>query len=757
MAYEDRRLPVDGAEGVRGVVALRDADRSDLLYPYGAGYYEEPDNESFDFWSLINILLSRKWMILAIVLVGVASSLVLTLRVVPLYSATASMEILKEEVQIIEGTGVGPATIADATYMETQYRLIRSRFLAERVAEDLNLANDPRYASRSFPRETRLLQASQRVLGGIRVAPAGNSRLVNVSYISPYPNEAARIANAVVDAFIQTNLERKYNTTSFAREFLEDRLVASKRALEESERKLVQYAEDQNLLDFGGGAATLDESSIISLNNELSQAESARIEAEQVYRSSVNSSFAADRLNSANLSRLNEIRSSLQTDYQELSGRFKPDYPDMVRLQVRIEAIEAEISDERAAILGGLRSDFDAALAREQSLRTRVSELREGLQDERNRRIQYRILQREVETLRAQYEALLQRSKEVSIASAVGSSNVSIVDAALVPGRPFQPNFNRSLLQGLILSLGFGVGLAFVLNFIDDTIKTPEDVREKLGLATIGVIPKLKGKSDIVSDLSEPKSVVSEAFASAQTALEFATDQGAPRSILITGTRPGEGKTSTTIALATVFARAGKRVLIIDGDMRKPSFVVDTSKSIGLSGLLTGRAELSAQVVRSKTDGMWVLPSGVIPPNPAQLLSGPRLREIIDDAEKEFDLVILDSPPVMSFTDSPRLGSVVSGALVVIQSGRIRTPAIRRTVSQLYDSRTDVLGVMLTKFDVKAQGHDYGYYYGSYQSNSYAYVERNSRNDKKRSILIEAAEDEPKGNEKEKWSYQDGG
>lgn len=760
MNKDSSNFPVGHSGEYGGIIPIHSLDSTRTIHASELGYYDEPDQDSIDFWALAQILLSRKWMILAITILGMAIAFVLTLRVVPLYAATATIEIQQQEIQIIEGANVGPDVVADSTYMETQFRLLRSRYLAERVADDLNLPNDPRYASAGANRDTRVLQAAQRIVGGLRVAPSGRSRVVGVTFVSAYPQEAARIANAVVDAYIQSNLERKYNTTAFAREFLDERLAATKSALEESERRFVKYAEDQGLLDIGGatsGAGSLDENSIIALNNELSSAESERIRAEQEYKAAQDSAPVRELMQSPALTSLRQTRSNLVTDYQEMLGRFKPDYPDMVRLQARIDGIEQEIQRETASITNSvideLKLNFEAAVARENSLRVRVNELQGNLQDERNRRIQYRILQREVETIQSQYQGLLQRSKEVSVASGVGSSNVSIVDSALVPGRPFQPDFPRSLLQAFVLSLAFGVGLAFVLKFVDDTIKTPEDVRQKLGLPAIGVVPKISGKRDLVAyELQQPKSAISEAFESARTALDFTSEEGCPKSILVTSTRPGEGKTSTTIALATVFARGGKSVLIIDGDMRKPSFIVDSNRSIGLSGLLTGHDDLQEHVVRSKTDGLSVLPAGVVPPNPAQLLSGVRLGEIIREAEGLFDVVIVDSPPLLSFTDSPRLGAAVAGALVVIQSGLVRTPAAKRTVSQLFESRTNIIGCVLTKFEAKRAGYDYSYYYSSYGRDASAYIESNNRSDKKRKILIESADDAAASNETERWA-----
>lgn len=755
-----RRMPQDRRTDSTGIVPIHDREPGRMLVASEMGYYEEPSEDGFDIRSAIQVLLARKWMILAIVALGVSIAFALTLRVVPMYSSTASIEIHQKDVQILEGSNVGPDLVADNAYMETQYLLIRSRSIAERVAEDLNLLNDPRYASPDFPRDVRLMQAAGRVSGGINVFPIGNSRVVGISFISPHREETARIANGVAEAYIQSNLERKFNTTAFAREFLDERLATTKQLLEDSERRFTQYAENQGLLDIGGetsGAGSLEENAIVALNRELSTAESDRIRAEQEYLVAAETRPPVDLLQSPTLNSLRQNHTSLLTDYQEMLSRFKPDYPDMVRLRSRINLLEREIEKEAETIvlsnLNELKLVYEAAVAREDSFRERVDELRNTLLDDRNRRIQYRILQREVETIRTQYEALLQRSKEVSIASGVGSSNVSIVDAALIPGGPFQPNMSRSLIQAFALSLAIAIGLAFLLNYFDDTIKFPEDVRNKLGLPTIGVIPKISGKTDIVSEVKDqPKSLVSEAFTAAQTALEFSTVEGLPRSLLITSTRPGEGKTSTTVSLAMAFARSGKQVLIIDADMRKPSFVVGATDSIGLSGLLTGNEYLHDHIVRSKTPGLSILPAGVIPPDPAQLLSGPRLRELINAAEAAYDIIIIDSPPILNFADGPRLGSVVDGALVVVQSGVIRTPAAQRTIMQLGDSRTNILGAILTKFNIKASQHDYGYFYKSYGKKSNSYKAVDAQRDLKGKILIDVADDDEEGDEAERWA-----
>ncbi|MDJ0922046.1 MAG: polysaccharide biosynthesis tyrosine autokinase [Henriciella sp.] len=715
--------------------------------------------DEFNFWDTLQIILNRKWLILTITLLGVSIAAILTLQITPLFRATTTIEIQNQEATILEST-LSPTVVADEEHMSTQFALLQSRSLAERVAENLNLADDPLYANQALSRDLRVKQAAGIITRNIRVDSESRSRVISVQFISPYPRETARIANALVETFIQTNLERRYNTTAYARQFIEERLATTKLALEASERELVQYASNQDILDLGvdGSGRSLDENSIVSLNDELAQAESARIQTEQRYREASSSATSSEILNNPNVRQMRNELASLESNYRRNLTVFKPDYPDMVDLQIQIDSVRGDIELEKRNILSSLEADFRAASARESSLRQRVEELKGDLLSLRDRRIEYTILSREVDTNRAQYEALLARMKEVSIASGIGSSEVSVIDPALVPGLPFQPNLPRSILQAIVLSLATGIGLAFLLNYIDDTIKSPDDMKSKLGLPTIGVVPTVRGTKDIVtSELQNPKSGVSEAFFSARTALEFTTETGTPRSILITSTRPGEGKTSSTVALAMAFAKVGKTVLIIDADMRKPSFVADVGSSIGLSGMLTRDANLEDEIIPAATPGLHLLPAGIVPPNPAELLSSPRLKDLIATAEDTFDVIIVDSPPVLSFTDAPLLGSICEATLLAVQAGTVRTPAVQRTVGRLLESRSNIVGGILTRFDAKKSGYHHGYYSYAYGKSAYAYQERKvkSKSDAKRKIkLFTDDEPAPKTDKAEEWFDQ---
>ena len=718
-------------KGASMLPASRVADNDDdRLISYPAADPRAPDEQiahepkSTDFWGAFRIVYNRKLMILAILILGVAASAIMTLRETPMYRAFATIEIQAKETQILEGASVGPSVVADSEYMATQYSLLRSRSLAERVAESLNLTSNQRFSDANSDRETRLMQATGGVMGNLMVTPFGRSRIVQVIYESPHPEDAALIANAVVDQFIQSSLERKYNTTEYARNFLEERLVVSEAALEDAERRLVEYARSEDIVDIGdaAGVGTLDVNYLVALNDELSIAQGERLRIEQRYRDTTTGSASQVFLESEDLKRLRALKSTLRAEYQEMLGTFKPDYPDMVKIQSRIEALDVEIKEERQVIVQASESAFRAAVAREASLLARIDELKVNVQQERGRRIDYTILQREVDTARAQHEALLQRLKEVSIADGVGSSQVSIVDRAIVPAAPFSPNLNSSLIRAFILSLALGIAIAFILNYLDDTIRTSDDIKKKLGLNAVGVIPKVKGRAAaMTSALENPRSPFSEAFFSARTAIALSTHLGAPRSIAVTSTRTGEGKSTGAIALGLSFARGGQKVLVIDADMRKPTIVAGADQTTGLHGILANEDPWDEQVVSSVVDQLDMLPCGSIPDSPAELLASNRFVYLLEDVTSVYDVVIVDSPPVLAFADAPIISSRCEASLVMIESGRVRKNAVTRTLERMLFANANIIGAVLTKFDARKAGQGNADNYYSYGGGSYDY------------------------------------
>ncbi len=720
----------------------------DRTVPVRAEYVEETEGDEIRLLDLFSTLWRQKYLIggvFAIVFVGGAAW---TFTQTPIFEASATLEVEAREVEIIQGAEVQPTAVADVQHMATQTALLRSRALAERVVEVLDLGSRPGFVDLpaeypnidEMPAEERTARATDVVMEGIRVREVARSRIIEVSFASPEPEVAAAVVNAIADEFIASNLERRFNATAYARTFLEERLQATRASLEDAERRLASYSQEQRVLDLSGGGDTqgipggsLDGAALISLSASLTEAENERIAAEQRWRAAQNGDLPEGMDGNDAVLALRQARSELAAERAELLSQFREDYPAVRQLTSRIEGLDAEIVAEEQRSVRSLEAAYTAALAREEALRARVAQLEGDVQDLRARSIDYNILTREVDTLRSQYDALLQRYREVSIASGIGTSQVSIVDRGIVPERPSEPSIPRNLALGALLALMAGVGLALLRNFLDDTIKTPDDIKGKLRLPVIGVVPKLKLDTNLLSELSDPRSPLTESMMSAALNLRFATPAGTPRSILVTGAKPSEGKTSTVTALAMIYASEGKSVLIIDGDMRRPSFSFERGSSVGLSGLLAGSGSLEESVIHSETPNLFLLPVGVLPPNPAELLASGPLGELISEASALFDIVIIDSPPVLDFADAPVIASHCEATLLVLASGSVRRPLAERAIERLIGVRGNLVGALLTKFDAANAGYGYGYgYYGK----GYGY----GRSDDRRSVDAEVNE-----------------
>ena len=666
--------------------------------------FTESDDQALedllDFWTLLRVLVKWWWLIALIMAAAVALTSVITLRQTPMYQATTVVEIKQEESNIIDVNEVEQIN-ANAEFMATQFSLLRSRALAERIVQILNLSNDARFSDPSAPPAIRIDEAADKLINHTSVSAVGRSRLVNISYIDADPRLAARISDAVADNFIAYNLERKFNATSYAREFLEERLAATRSSLEESERKLVQYADEQRIVNIGGdssgaqeGAGSLDSAALATLNTELTNVQTQRIDLEQRFNEARDNLFSSDIQNNGTIKSLQADLARLENEFQEKSQYLKADFPEMVELQGRIEAVSTGLQTERRNIVNTLQSQYQSLLAREQGLQERIDEVKRDVINLRKRSIDYNILQREVDTNRAQYDALLQRLKEISISDGVGSNLVSIVDRAEVPSAPFAPNLKRALLIAVVLSGAIGIGLVFALELIDDRIKLPDEIKNKLDLRVLGVVPILGKDGEFADAIKDSQSSISESYASTRTSLQFASANGAPQIIQLTSTRSGEGKSSSAFALAKSFASLNLRTLIIDADLRLPAFSKGTSQSIGLSGLLTSTASLEPQFVETEIDGLTLLPAGKVPNTPAELLSSHRFEEILTHLREQFEMIIIDGPPVLGLADAPILGAKCDATILVIEAGAIRTPTLKSTLDRLASSNTQVMGAL---------------------------------------------------------------
>ena len=702
------------------------ADGAGVFVPRSRDLHASTDLVALNPRRFLGTLLRWRWLFLGMLLAAIGLAAVLTYFATPKYMARAQIEIDQPEAQSIGAERDGRMPMRDPQFLTTQLGLLKSAALTDRVASALELTSNPEFANPASSREDRISEASGRIMANLDVAPVDTSRLINISFSDTDPVRAAKVVNGVVENFISMNLERRFDATASARKFLENRIASVKGSLDKSERQLVDYARSRGIVlvgnesggtesGAGSGTSSLDASSLVAMNQSLSEAQNARIQAEQRYRQAQSSGATSEILANPGIQALTGQLATLQAEYNQKLQTFKPEYPEVVALNARIAALQRQINSQTSSVSNSVRGDYQAALARERELKGRVEQLKGAVLDLRGRSVQYNILQREVDTNRTLYDGLLQRYKEIGVAGGVGTNTASIVSLAKAPKAPFSPNLFLNLMLASILGLAAAFVIAFGLEYMDDTIKNPDDVKTKLKRNLLGAVPRLEKDEVFWELLQTPGTKIAEAYSTIRAAIQFSTSHGAPRTILITSSQASEGKSSTSLAIAQNIARLGRTVLIIDADMRKPSFHATQADASGLSSLLTSNAELKQSLLSTQHNGLFLLPSGPIPPNPAELLSGEHMRTLLADVGAMFDHVVVDAPPLLGLADAALLGAVCESTIFVVEANRTRRPAILNSLERLEAGGAKIIGLILTKHKPDAaNGYDYEYYdYGS--------------------------------------------
>jgi capsular exopolysaccharide synthesis family protein len=691
----------------------------------------------------LRIALRWKYVIIGVTVACMVLGLIITLLMTPKYTATATVEIAREASQVTSIQGVERETgIADQEFYQTQFGLLRSRALSERVATQLRLVDDadffemfgapddnPAFEQASGRYNAAGRAERQRVAGEIlrrnlSVNPTRLSRLVDVGFTSPQAAFSARVANAWAENFIQTNLERKVQATSYGRNLLERQLQLQKQRLDESQRQLVGYASSQEIINLpaqsggtaGGGTPerSIVADDLAALNTVLTQAIADRIEAEARYRSGSGSGASTEALGNVAINNLRQRRAELAAQYQQLMVQFEPGYPTAQALKSQIDQLDRAIGREESRVSGSIQSNYRAAAARESALQERVKQLKSSYLDNRRRSIQYNIYQQEVDTNRALYDGLLQRYKEIGVANGVGVNNISVVDTANEPQRPSSPRLILNLLISLLGGLALGAAAALVLEQMDEAFGDPGEVERKLGLPLLGSVPKVDDDRAPRDELLDRKSDLVDAYLAISTNLGFTTEHGAPRSFSVTSTRPAEGKSTTALALATMLSRAGKRVILVDGDMRSPSVhhLGNVGHERGLSNFLAGEEEIEPLTFQMPDLRLTAMSAGPIPPNAAELLTGTRLSALLDRLLEHYDHVVIDSPPVMGLADAPLIAARVEGVVYAVESHGIRVSQVKTALGRLAAANVRIFGGVLTKFEARRAAYGYGYEYG---------------------------------------------
>ena len=675
----------------------------------------------------------------------------------PMYRTQARIVIQDER-----STAVSSLNASEASYWQdpepyynTQYRILQSRGLARRVVRKLPPAPAPAPSTLtralSLPRQminrwrTRAavnvespaadetaaeLAAIGAFLGGVEIAPVKGTRLVEIVYSSPDPQYATLAANTLAREYVQQNLDLKLSNTTNTITWLTEELNKQRQKVEGAERAMAEYREGQNAMSLDDGQ-NIVVARLNSLNDAVTKAKTSRLQKEAAYRQLGNlkgDSADADSFpliaQNPTIQEIKQQLASLNSEKAKLSQRYGANHPAMETITRQIESASARLRSETAKVLESIANDYRAALAEERNLAGSLEDQKKQAVDLNRKSITYSILQREAESERQVYNALLQQEKELRVVSNSRANNVQVMDDAEVPGGPYTPNHGRDWLMAIVLGLALGVGLAYSVEYLDDTVKLPDDVTRRLKLPLLGLVPAVAGGKLPVLTSPVPHDF-GEAFRSLRTSLVFTNGSPGNRTIAVTSTQPLEGKTTTACNLAIALALGGARVMLIDADMRRPGLhrTMELPNEVGLSHILTGQARVREAVQRTSESNLFVMSAGHVPPNPSELLHSERMKQLIANLEAgPFDWIIMDTPPVLAVTDAVILAPYMSGLVFVIGAEMTRRAHAERAIQTIQGGKPNIIGAVLNRVDLNRNKYYYsryyGYHYKSYYGNS---------------------------------------
>jgi polysaccharide biosynthesis transport protein len=733
---------------------------------YGSGEAEENEISLRDIWRLI---VKHKLLLSTIIVLGLLLALLASFLKTPIYQASSTLQIGQRAPRVVQFENdieQGQEGGDERMNLATQIEILNSRNLAERVINELGLGKqnadntalpqageeglardstssadlDPSKSdsffgrlqsqvAETFDKLSKPAKASEDKLNqeevlaafkkSVRIEPVKNSRMVRIRAENADPVLAARIANAMGQSFIAMTLERRLESSSYAKTFLNEQLKLTKAKLEESELKLHSYTRANNIL-------TLDEKT--NVNNQtftdysaaLAKAVQERIKHESEY-DSIKSAPDNSRqvLENKTIQAYKEQRARLDADYQDNAKVYKDNFPKMQQLRARITDLDEKIKIEIDSVLASVQSQLSMAKQQETLISARLKQTRGEILSGQDSSIPLNMLRRDVETNRQLYDGLLQQVKEVGVVGGVESNNIQVVDKAEAPLFPFKPDLMVNAAIGLIAGLFIGLALIFLIESLDDTIKFTDEVEKLLHLPLMGVVPMTKDVANLASvallTQEDPRGHLAESYRSLRTAMQFSTSEGAPKRLMVTSTTTAEGKSTTSLALAISFAQLGGRVLLIDADMRKPVLhkLLSVKNDSGLSNYLAGQQSIATHLRKTSIPGLTLMTAGPIPPNPVDLLTGPRFGELLDALQAVYDHIIIDSPPVLGIADAVVLGNQVPSVLYVTQASSTRKGLIKDALRRLRMAGIVPRGIVLTKTTTQNNA-DYNYenYYG---------------------------------------------
>ncbi len=738
---------------------------TEIQYPADpAGSYSPSPEQGFllrDYW---RILKKRKWVVISTWVIIAALAAVFTLHMTPVYDAMGGIAVNRENSLNLgfKDSDVG-ATLDDYDYnvaLETQVRILKSDAIAFQVIKNLKLDRNPEFVgSATKPRAEPPLNSLQvdapfesslldRFRRGLNLNVVPRTRIVEIHYSHPDPRLAAQIVNMMINTFIEQNFKTKFESSMQTADWLSRQLLDLEMKVETSQEKLVRYQKEHNILGIDE-KQNIVTSKLDELNKELTAAEGDRIQKESTYKlaSAANSELFEKAEPSSLINQLRSQESELRMKYADATTQFGSSYPKVMELGNQLKQVEESIKAENKRIAARVQNEYLSALQREKLLSTALDVQKQEANHLNESAIEYNILKRDAESNRQLYEGLLQRLKEASVSAGLRSSNISIVDPARVPTRPSAPNVPRNILLGLALGLFAGVGLAFVLESLDNTVRTPEEAEIISALPSLGFIPlntqlvanrknghprlSLGSRSSERTDSPElisfdrPRSEVAESYRALRTSILLSSLGSPPKVIMVTSALPQEGKTTTSINSAIVLAQRGGRVLLVDADLRRPGVhrALGLRNTSGLSTMMTGGDAGEDAIMSTEIPNLFVLTAGPPPPQPAELLGSTLMKDYLARLRKEFDHIVIDTPPALSVTDAVLLSIEADSVIIVLRSGQTTKAALRRVRDLLSRVNARTTGIVVNAFDL----HSGSSYYYQYDSKYYGrYYEDNS-------------------------------
>ncbi|MFP3867927.1 MAG: GumC family protein [Desulfobacteraceae bacterium] len=705
-------------------------------------YYDFEERRKINLWDYWQTLVRRKWWVIGFFLGIVFVVGLVTALMTPIYRATTLVQITSDDPGSLIRQGAGSPLYRWGERLEfyqTQFQILKSQSLAKRVVERLSLVDHPEFESlpkvdpngQPIPRQQLERSVTGAFMSRLEVTPQKDSFLVYLSFDAEHPELAQQVANTVAQEYMHFGMESRAQAFSLVKQWLNQQLQGLRAKVEASEEKLHQFGKESNIVGLEGQENVVVQK-FTDLSALLTKAESERMAKEAQYRQIEEKGVDAPIiLNSDTTQNLRQQVAEQEAQVASMSQIYLPGHPQMQAESAKLGGLRSRLNQEVQRIRKSVKADYEAANRSEDLLRQALKDQKEQVATLKQQAVKYKILKRDVETNEELYQGLLSRMKEASIASTVVPTNVQVIDPAQIPGSPYRPNKKLNLALASVIGLFGGIGLAFLVESLDSSIKTTKEWEQVSQLPVLGQVPLINGNRGSVQEPRElglvihqqPKSEISEAIRHLRTSILLSHPGGPPGVILVTSPNPGEGKTTLAVNLATSLALQGRKVVLIDADLRKPDIhrIFHQDYRPGLSDLLAGNDTSAIQVLRlTEIPNLFLVPGGTILESPTELLSSEMFKEYLKHLQKDFHHIILDSSPILGFADGLIVSSQADGVLLVIKHHFTPLEAGRLARELLQQVRARVIGTVMNNVASGRQGYGHNYYYSKFYKDYYA-------------------------------------